>query len=175
MEKPNVHRVLAGLYLWKSKADGIAPYCYQHLPKPPFSPFDDFDEWEPNSYIGAVRRPFKDHMTTYPAKSGSIQTLQWEGIADGIYDLRYLITFEAELKRVEQNCSDAIRRFINEARAKAERFLKRISLKEVNITSETNSEPYQEIEPEEYMSFREQLARDIITLTVLTKKPIESE
>lgn len=173
MEKPIVHRVLAGLYLWKSKADGIAPYCYQHLPKPPFSPFDDLDEWEPDFHAGAAGRPFKDHMTTYPARSGSIQTLQWKGMADGIYDLRYLITFESELKRVEQECSEAVKLFVNEARAKSESFLKRISLKQIRVTSETDSAPYAEIEPDEYMSFREQLARGIVTLTGLTKTHLE--
>ncbi len=169
MEKPDVHRVLAGLYLWKSKADGIAPYCYQHLPKPPFSPFDDFDEWEPGFHVGAEQRPFKDHMTTYPAQSGSIPTLQWKGLADGIYDLRYLITFEAALKKAE-NCRAAeVQLFIEEARIRFARFLKRISLKEIDITSETNSAPYQGIKPEEYSGFREQLARDIVTLAELSK------
>ena len=66
MEKPNVHRVLAGLYLWKSGASGIAPYCYQHLPTCPFSPFDDFDEWDPVERTRPDEPPFKDHMTTYP-------------------------------------------------------------------------------------------------------------
>ncbi len=173
MEKPNVHRVLAGLYLWKSKADGIAPYCYQHLPKPPFSPFDDLDEWEPDFHVGSARRPFKDHMSTYPARSGSIQTVQWKGMADGIYDLRYFMTFESEIKRAEQNCSAAVRGFINEARAKSDYFLQRISLRQISITSETDSAPYPEIEPDEYMSFREQLARAIVTLTELSK--LESE
>ena len=169
MEKPELHRVLAGLYLWKSKASGIAPYCYQHLPQAPFSPFDDFDEWEPDFHVGAVRRPFKDHMTTYPARSGSIPTLQWKALADGIYDLRYLITFEAALKRVEDCRSPEGLVFISEACRRFEQFLKRISLTEVNINSETYATPYQQIRPEEYSVFREQLARDIMILGRIEK------
>ena len=168
MEKPDVHRVLAGLYLWKSKAAGIAPYCYQHLPKAPFSPFDDFDEWEPDFHVGSLRRPFKDHMTTYPARFGSIPTLQWKGMADGIYDLRYLTTFEAALKRFKDCRPHEGGPFVEAARLRCEQFLKRISLKDVNINSETISVPYRHIMPEEYSVFREQLARDIMTIAELT-------
>jgi len=168
MEKPDAHRVLAGLYLWKSKAHGIAPYCYQHLPQHPFLPFDDFDEWQPGYHVGTERRPFKDHMTTYPARSGSIPTLQWKGLTDGIYDLRYLITFEAALERAESCRSTESEPFINEARRRFAEFLKRISIKGISITSDTNAAPYQEIQTEEYANFREQLARDIVTLTDLT-------
>jgi hypothetical protein len=169
MEKPDVHRVLAGLYLWKSKAHGIAPYCYQHLPQPPFSPFDDFDEWEPGSRAGRTKHPFKDHMTTYPARSGSIRTIQWKGMADGIYDLRYLITFESAIRELENCRSAEDRLFINEARSRFDRFLRRISLTAININSDTEATPYQDIKAEEYASFREQLARDIIVLAGLKK------
>src|SRR6266436_1256204 len=170
MEKPDVHRVLAGLYLWKSGADGIAPYCYQHLPKPPASPFNDFDEWEPGFHLGTVRRRFKDHMTTYPARAGSIPTLQWKGIADGIYDLRYLLTFDAALKRAEACHSRSVQAFMSEARVRCEQFLNRISLKEININSATNSAPYKGIRSEEYAGFREQLARDLVTLSALMNR-----
>lgn len=174
MEKPDVHRVLAGLYLWKSRADGIAPYCYQHLPKPPFSPFNDFDEWEADD-VGTARHSFKDHMTTYPARSGSIPTLQWKALADGIYDLRYLITLDSTLKRVEDSASEEVKLFSNEARLRIERFLKRISLDEICITSETNPAPYPGITSEEYARFREQMARDIVVLTKLINKQALSD
>jgi hypothetical protein len=82
---PNVHRALAGLYLWKSQAAGISPYCYQHLPPYPGSPWDD--DRDPD---GELRQ-----MVTYPASpgtAGSIPTLRWEALADGIADLRYVMT-----------------------------------------------------------------------------------
>ena len=167
MEKPAVHRVLAGLYLWKSKADGIAPYCYQHLPSAPFSPFDDFDEWEPDFQLGPVNRPFKDHMTTYPAKFASIPTRQWKGLADGINDLRYLTTLAATIKKYKTCNSLAVHNSISESWRRVESFLSRISLTQIDILSETNPVPYGEIAAEEYSRFREQVARDIVLLDAI--------
>ena len=40
----------------------------------------------------------KDHLATYPARRGSVPTLQWKGLSAGLYDLRYLETL-AELQR----------------------------------------------------------------------------
>lgn len=168
MEKPNLHRVLAGCFFWKSKAHGIAPYCYQHLPQPPFSPFDDFDEWEPDFHVGAERRPFKDHMTTYPAQGGSIPTLQWKGLSDGISDLKYLTTLESTIKDAERCGAESGLRLSAEVRQRLETFLKRIDLRTIKITSETDALPYPDIRPEEYQAFREQVARDIITLREFT-------
>jgi hypothetical protein len=167
MEKPLVHRVLAGLYLWQSNANGIAPYCYQHLPQPPFSPFNDFDEWEPGFHTGESRHPFKDHMTTYPARLGSIPTLQWKGLADGIYDLRYLSTLQSALKETENSGTKEVQLFREAAQLRIDTFLERISLNKINITSDTDPDPYPEIMPDEYANFREQVARDLITLTSL--------
>jgi hypothetical protein len=42
--------------------------------------------------------------------------------------------------------------------------LKRISLTQIDILSETNPVPYGEITAEEYARFREQVARDIVAL-----------
>jgi len=167
MEKPDVHRVLAGVYLWKSKADGIAPYCYQHLPTAPFSPFNDFDEWEPGFQVGSVKRPFKDHMTTYPATSGSIPTRQWKGLADGINDLRYLTTLAKTIKDHEASSSPAIQTVIHESWRRVELFFYRISLNQIEILSETTPIPYKEIMSDEYAGFREQVARDIVALQTL--------
>jgi hypothetical protein len=164
MEKPDVHRVLAGVYLWKSKADGISPYCYQHLPQPPFSPFNDFDEWEPGLHLGSAKRAFKDHMTTYPASSSSIPTVQWKGLADGVYDLRYLTTLASTIRKSDASRLPAVQVCIRESWRRVEQFLKRISLKEIYITSETNPAPYRGIISEEYSRFRERLARDIVAL-----------
>jgi hypothetical protein len=171
MEKPDLHRVLAGLYLWKSKADGIAPYCYQHLPVASNSPFDDFDDWDSDVRAGAGDARFKDHMTTYPARHGSIPTLQWKGLADGIYDLRYLTTFESWLKAAEESRSNAVRKFASEARLRCDSFLERISLKNIDVTSDTSPAPYKEIDSSEYGMFRAQLTNDILAMMELTGRP----
>jgi len=164
MEKPNLHRVLAGVFFWKSKAHGIAPYCYQHLPQPPFSPFNDFDEWEPGFHVGEERRAFKDHMTTYPAIGGSIPTVHWKGLSDGISDLRYLTTLDHATNIASASTSENVRGLASVVRSRTDRFLKRIDLKSIQIVSETNSAPYSDVAPIEYQEFREQMARDIIDL-----------
>jgi hypothetical protein len=167
MEKPLVHRALAGVYLWKSGAAGIAPYCYQHLPQFPNSPFDDFDEWEPGFHVGQERRPFKDHMTTYPSRGGSIPTLQWKGLSDGITDLRYLMTLDAIVARALTAPSAAIRERAATVRARTNVFLDRVSLTDIDIVSETIREPYSGIAPADYRAFRVQMARDAVDLSAL--------
>lgn len=164
MEKPNVHRVMAGFYLWKSQAKGIFPYAYQHLPRQPFSPFNDFDEWEPDFHLNNILKPFKDHMTTYPAQNGVIPTLQWEGLREGITDLRYLTTLENILLKAQTTSLPEIATLVSEIRLRSAEFMKRIHLRDIQITSETLTEPYPAITPEEYHRFRRQIAMDILSL-----------
>jgi len=169
MEKPDLHRVLAGLFLWKSKADGIAPYCYQHRPRFPNSAFNDFDEWEPGYFFGPENRPFKDHMSTYPAAAGSIPTLQWKGLSAGLYDLRYLVTLQAVLDKALAAGSKSLARRAAEMRAEVERFLGRISLHTIAILDEQNAEPYRDIQPAEYEQFRRMMAEALLELTPQTQ------
>jgi len=164
MEKPNVHRVLAGLYLWKSGASGIAPYCYQHLPRPPFSPFDDFDEWDPAERTGRDEPAFKDHMTTYPARSGPIPTLQWKGLSAGLYDLRYLTTLADTLERVSNSPDPDAIRAAEGVRDRLQKIIGRIGISSINIASTTDPEPYADIAASEYEQFRRAIADDIVLL-----------
>ena len=101
MEKPLVHRLLAGAYLWKSNAAGISPYCYQHRVSPPYSAFAADAPWEPDFKPLGKSHDFRPHMACYPSASGSISTLQWEGMREGITDLRYLETLETKLTQAE--------------------------------------------------------------------------
>ncbi len=182
MEKPNLHRVLSGVYLWKSGFDGISPYCYQHMPQYPFSPFNDFDEWEPKFHVGPVRKPFKDHMVTYPAATGSIPTIQWEGFRDGIIDLRTLATLDSALNDVDQNrtnqtheLSEKHRNLLESVRRRRDNFLAKVNLRRIKITSETESEPYPDILPRDYQTFREDNMRDILLLqNLLNEKHAQS-
>lgn len=168
MEKPNVHRVLAGLYLWKSGVDGISPFCYQFMPMYPFSPFNDFDEWIPGLHVGGEKGAFKDQMSTYPAKRGAISTVQWEGLREGIIDLRYLTTLHDALKRYESaGISSAEVAAIYE---RVERFLKRIDLRNIDVLSHTDMEPYETVSPREYHQFRQQMAMDILRINELLAK-----
>jgi len=167
MEKPDLHRVLAGVYLWKSKAAGIAPYCYQHLPQYPFSPYDDFDEWEPGCNKSTPYIPLRDHCTTYPAKNGSIPTVQWEGMREGIIDLKYLTTLYETIdqaRQTGQSTNQKTRRLADEIEKRVATFLEKISLSQVIVNSETSAEPYAHLNSEELQLFREEMARDIVSL-----------
>ncbi len=164
MEKRNLNRALAGVYLWKCGAAGVSPYCYQHLPAYPNSPFDDFDQWEPDFHVGGITRPFKDHMTTYPARNGVMPTLQWEGLREGITDFRYLYTLHHWLEKVLTSQNPEAMARASQIQKRVNEFLSRINLTTIEINSESEIEPYPAIKPHEYNDFRNQMIDDIQTL-----------
>lgn len=159
MEKPNVHRVLAGLYLYRSQADGITPYCYQHLPQYPYSPYDDFDQWEPGFHVGEERRPFKDHMTTYPARRGSVPTVQWEGLREGIQDLKYLTTLEHLIRCADASGNPELKHRGRQAHNQLQQMLKAIDLKAIQIADETGREPYPHLSAQDFHEIRHGIAQ----------------
>ncbi len=164
MEKPLVHRLLAGFMLWKSGADGISPYCYQHLPAFPYSPFDDFDPWEPLTHQDHLGRQFKDHMATYPARRGPIPTLQWRGMADGLMDLRYLTTLDRAMTDAGLSLNPAARKLAGESRARLSSMLEELPWANIDILSDTSSRPYPEIGCAQIRRIRDQIVRDLIDL-----------
>ena len=104
-------------------------------------------------------------MTTYPARGGSIPTLQWKGLSDGITDLRYLTTLDATITRALSAPSASVRSSAAMIRARTNAFLDRVSLTDIDIVSETNREPYPGIAPADYRAFRVQMARDAVELS----------
>jgi hypothetical protein len=165
MEKPLVHRLMSGLFLWRSGADGISPYCYQHLPGVPFSPFDDFDAWDPVAHNSADGRLFRDHMATYPARRGVIPTVQWKGMADGLTDLRYLVTRDSALSRAEQSESAEMRAKASAIRARGLKLASWIPWLDLDLVSESNPLPCAGISAGDFHEMRETVARDIIALS----------
>jgi len=89
-ERPKTARLMCGFFLWKSKLDGIFPYCYQMFNVA--DPYDDFTPWEWN---GMKWRP---HLVVYPSKEGPIDTLQWEACREGIDDMKYVATLEENIR-----------------------------------------------------------------------------
>lgn len=83
LENPEIYRRNYGLVLWKSGYDGMMNYAYQRQFK---SIWNDFDI-EPNQ-----PHPYRDHCFTYPVTNGILSTIQWEGLREGIDDVRYLST-----------------------------------------------------------------------------------
>lgn len=157
-EKPNLNRVLCGWYFLKSGAVGIAPYSYQHRPEYPFSAFDDFDEFETGKHSGTEKRAFRDRMTTYPARDGVLSTLQWQGMREGITDLRYLITVELVARRAEKSGNAVDIDVCSKMGDIIGEFFERIDLSNIDLTNETEYEPYVGIEPIEYQRVRDRLA-----------------
>ena len=164
MEKPNVHRVLAGFYLWRSRASGIAPYCYQHLPQYPSSPFNDFDAWDDAERVEKHEPAFKDHMTTYPGRSGPIPTVQWKGLSAGLYDLRYMTTLAAMLERVSRSADRTSAHVVEGVRSRLDSLLNEINMSTINITSSDDQEPYSQRDPSDYDRYRRAVADDILLL-----------
>lgn len=78
MERPETFRQNAGLFLWQMNYDGAMMYAYN----------DSFGSaW--NDFDHAI---YRDHNFVYPTLNGVVDTLQWEGLREGINDIRYLST-----------------------------------------------------------------------------------
>jgi hypothetical protein len=82
-ENPYPFRLNYGLMLWAAEYDGAMPYAYQHCFG---SCWNDSDH-----------PVYRDHNLTYPTTNGSIPTLAWEGMREGIDDVRYVELLEAEI------------------------------------------------------------------------------
>lgn len=83
-EYPEVYRRNYGLLLWQAGYDGAMNYAYHTSFGFVWNDFDDPKVW--------------DHNMTYPTVDGVVDTIQWEGWREGIYDTRYLATL---LKAIE--------------------------------------------------------------------------
>jgi hypothetical protein len=163
MEKPLVHRLLAGLLFWKSGADGISPYCYQHLPGIPNSPFDDFDLWDATQ-IDRVGRRFRDHMTTYPARNGVIHTLQWKGLTEGLTDFRYLTTLDLAIESAEKAEYPVIRERGAKARAQLDSVVEKFQWDDVDILSENSAAPYPDFSSRDMLNLRSRIVDELKAL-----------
>ena len=93
-EKPGVFRYNYGYLLWKLNVDGAAIYAYRCIMGD--DPWDDFDH-----------QKYRDHMMTYPTVDGIIPTIQWEGLREGIDDVRYLSTLY-EFASESKNSKDVL-------------------------------------------------------------------
>jgi hypothetical protein len=75
---PETWRRNYGLLLWQFNYDGGMPYAWQ--------------ESYGNSWNDFDHDSLQDISFTYPTMGGPIDTVQWEGLREGIDDLRYLST-----------------------------------------------------------------------------------
>jgi hypothetical protein len=88
-ENPALFRTRYGIQLWQAGFDGAMIYAYQHSMG---SIWNDFDH-----------ATYRDHVLAYPTANGVIDTIAWEGLREGIDDVRYLSTLERMVKEQENN------------------------------------------------------------------------
>jgi PKD repeat protein len=81
VENPEIYRQHYGLELWVSGWDGMINFAYQY--KYGNNIWNDFD---------APTTDFREQSFTYPATDHPINTIQWEGLREGINDARYADT-----------------------------------------------------------------------------------
>lgn len=77
VEEPETYRRNYGLNLWCAGYDGAIHYAYQHGFGRDI--WNDFDH-----------PTYRDHVFAYPTSHGVVDTIEWEGVREGIDDLRYL-------------------------------------------------------------------------------------
>lgn len=82
-EFPRIFRQNYGLVLWQMNYDGEFTYAYQH---------GYLDIW--NDFDSSV---YRDHVLAYPTANGIIDTIQFEGLREGVNDVRYLATLQAAI------------------------------------------------------------------------------
>jgi len=87
-KEPVLYRYKAGFNLWNIRGEGYIPWAY--LAK------TDASVWE-KTEIGKHHFDF-----VYPAKNGIINTLQWEGYREGVYDFRYISTLLLIVEKADQ-------------------------------------------------------------------------
>ena len=84
IEQPYTFRYHVGLWLVRSGMDGLQTYAYQHgvgVGKSMGRIWDDFDD-----------KIYRAIAFAYPTVDGVVDTLQWEGVREGVDDVRYLTT-----------------------------------------------------------------------------------
>ncbi|MCX7599646.1 MAG: hypothetical protein N2512_12385, partial [Armatimonadetes bacterium] len=105
---PAADRFFYGVYAWATGAEGVFQWAYQW---PEGDPLDDRDS------------STRDWCYTIPAGSSyCAPSPQWEAVAEGITDMRYLLAAEDAVRRSAPN-SAKLRTLIDEVRAEVAHFL----------------------------------------------------
>jgi hypothetical protein len=102
-EIPETYRLNYGLLLWQFGYDGAMPYAYQDGGG---SVWNDFDSDR-----------HRDFNFTYPALDRPIDTIQWEGLREGVDDVRYLSTLLGMLESADTEKAAGVRSWLNQLRA----------------------------------------------------------
>lgn len=150
LENPIYDRFRFGLFVWKAGLDGAYPYAYRHVFS--YAPYDDFGK------EGDVR----NEIYAYPSQGGPIPTIQWEGMREGIDDVRYLTTLANLIEKAQkttgnQNLTQEIAAGKNLLENLPEVFNANIALL------------YQKLKPEDFQDYRRKISEQIMRLQALLK------
>jgi hypothetical protein len=98
LENPAIYRRYVGLQIWQSGLDGLMNWSYQgHYGL----------AWNEFSW-GFGAPDIHGYIMAYPTMNGVVDTIQWEGWREGVYDMRYVVTLEkaiAQAKAAGQDVS----------------------------------------------------------------------
>jgi len=93
-------RFKGGFFFWKTGATGQLYWAYQY---PSSNPLDDRDGI--------------DWCAAYPGETAPIDTIEWEGLREGIDDFRFVHTLELEIADARAGDSAAKKALADEAEA----------------------------------------------------------
>lgn len=134
-------RLNEGLWWYRSEMTG---HFYWHYCWPVGDPWDNFDGTS-------------DYCAAYPGEEGPIATLGWEGVREGLDDLRYLRTLEGYIRRAQEE-GVAL-----ELAAEAEKFLRDLS-ERIPADGAQIQAAQEALAPEEYVALRWRVAQQIVVL-----------
>lgn len=109
IEQPYTFRYHAGLWLVRSGMDGFQTYAYQHgegTGKPMGHIWNDFDN-----------KVYRVIAFAYPTVNGVVDTLQWEGVREGIDDVRYLTTLRTAIAAGKKSAKPLTMKLAQESKA----------------------------------------------------------
>ena len=150
LENPNVDRFRYGLFVWRSGLDGAAPYAYRHVYQG--DPYHDETEGQRDWFSYQ-----RNSMYTYPSQAGPIPTIQWEGVREGIDDVRYLTTLDHVVKGAAgHRASPTLQVEVEKARALLSGLPAAFDGKVAEIT--------ETLRPEDFLDYRLRVARQIVRL-----------
>ncbi len=98
-EFPRTFRLNYGLHLWQYGYKGMMVYAFQHNFGPGWNEFGN--------------GTYRNHYLTYPTANGCIDTIQWEGLSAGIWDIKYLDALQAAISAHPGTTATAAANWLN--------------------------------------------------------------
>jgi hypothetical protein len=84
---PRISRTVSGFGFWRLPATAMFYWHYQYVTGDPYNPLD-----------GKGR----DHILSYPSPSGPVNSIDFESVQQGIYDLNYIATMQEWMTKAQR-------------------------------------------------------------------------